>query len=58
LIGLQRIYQDPNAKPKSEGQASALQLVHNLLPNVLLVIVLLTSSSKSTLFFLVAAMAN
>jgi superfamily II DNA helicase RecQ len=56
LIGLQRIYQDPNARPKSEGQASALQLVHNLSPNVPLVIVLPTSSGMSALFFSVAAM--
>ncbi|KAK6591434.1 hypothetical protein H4I95_12202, partial [Botrytis cinerea] len=26
LVGLQRIYHDPQAKPRSEGQASALQL--------------------------------
>jgi superfamily II DNA helicase RecQ len=56
LIGLQRIYQDPNARPKSEGQASALQLVHNPSPNVPLVIVLPTSSGKLALFFSVAAM--
>jgi superfamily II DNA helicase RecQ len=41
-----------------EGQASALQLVHNPSPNVPLVIVLPTSSGKSALFFLVAAMTN
>jgi hypothetical protein len=55
LVGLQRIYQDPNARPRLEGQASALQLVHNPSPNVPLVIVLPTSSGKSALFFLVAA---
>lgn len=58
LVGLQRIYQDPNAKPRSEGQASALQLVHNPSPKVPLVIVLPTSSGKSALFFSVAAMTN
>jgi hypothetical protein len=58
LIGLQRIYQDPNAKPRSEGQASALQLVHNPSPKVPLVIVLPTSSGKSALFFSVAAMST
>ena len=56
LVRLQRIYQNPNAKPRSEGQASALQLVHNLSATVLLVVVLPTSSSKSVLFFSVAAM--
>ena len=55
LVGLQRIYQDPNAKPRLEGQASALQLVHNPSPKVPLVIVLPTSSGKSALFFLVVA---
>ena len=58
MIRLQRIYKDSNAKPKSEGQASALQLVHHPSPNILLVIVLPTSSGKSALFFLVAAMTN
>ena len=58
LIGLQRIYRNPNAKPRSEGQAVALQLVHNPSPNVPLVIVLPTSSGKSALFFLVAAITS
>jgi hypothetical protein len=57
LVRLQRIYQDPNAKPWLEGQAFILQLVHNLLAIVLLVIVLPTSSSKLALFFSVAAIA-
>ena len=35
-----------------------MQLVHNLLPNVPLVIILPTSSGKSALFFSVAAMTN
>jgi superfamily II DNA helicase RecQ len=56
LVGLQRIYQDPNARPRSEGQASALQLVHNPSPTVPLIVVLPTSSGKSALFFSVAAM--
>ena len=56
LLGLQRIY-GANAKPQSEGQASALQLVHKPSPKIPLVIVLPTSSGKSALFFSVAAMA-
>jgi len=56
LVRLQHIYQDLNAKPWSEGQAFALQLVYNLSLIVLLVVVLLTSSSKLALFFSVAAM--
>ena len=58
LVGLQCIYKDPNAKPRSEGQASALELVHNPSPNVPLIIVLPTSSGKSALFFSVAAIAQ
>jgi superfamily II DNA helicase RecQ len=58
LAGLQRIYYDLNAKPRSEGQAAVLQLVYNLSPNVLLIIVLPTSSSKLVLFFSVAAMTS
>jgi superfamily II DNA helicase RecQ len=58
LVGLQRIYQDPNAKPRSEGQASALQLVHNPSASTPLIIVLPTSSGKSALFFSVAAMSS
>jgi hypothetical protein len=54
---LQRIYKDPNAKPQSEGQAFALQLVHKLSATVPLVMVLPTSSSKLVLFFSVAAIA-
>jgi len=57
MIGLQRIYQDANAKPRSEGQASALQLVHNPSSRPL-IIVLPTSSGKSALFFSVAAMTQ
>ncbi|KAK6591771.1 hypothetical protein H4I95_12059, partial [Botrytis cinerea] len=58
LVGLQRIYHDPQAKPRSEGQASALQLVHHPSTTQPLVIVLPTSSGKSALFFSVAAMTE
>jgi superfamily II DNA helicase RecQ len=58
LVGLQRIYHDPQAKPRSEGQASALQLVHHPSKTQPLVIVLPTSSGKSALFFSVAAMTQ
>jgi superfamily II DNA helicase RecQ len=58
LIGLQRIYHDAQAKPRSEGQASALQLVHYASAQRPLVIVLPTSSGKSALFFSVAAMTH
>ncbi|OAF54167.1 hypothetical protein VC83_09522 [Pseudogymnoascus destructans] len=54
LDGLRRIY-GPQAQPRSEGQAAALQLVHQ--PPVTSIIVLPTSSGKSVLFFSVAAMA-
>jgi superfamily II DNA helicase RecQ len=53
LIGLQRIY-GPTAQPRSEGQAAALELVHD--PPKTCIIVLPTSSGKSVLFFSVAAM--
>ncbi|TGO31480.1 hypothetical protein BHYA_0676g00010 [Botrytis hyacinthi] len=46
------------AKPQSEGQASALQLVHYPSTTQPLVIVLPISSSKSALFFSVAAMTQ
>lgn len=58
LVGLQRIYNDIQAKPRSEGQASALQLVHHPSPIKPLVIVLPTSSGKSVLIFSVAAMTK
>jgi superfamily II DNA helicase RecQ len=58
LVGLQRIYKDPNAKPSSEGQAAALQLVHNASAKVPQIVVLPTSSGKSALFFSLAAMAE
>ena len=56
LVGLQRIYHDRHARPRSEGQAAALELVHHPSPTQPLVIVLVTSSGKSALFFSVAAM--
>jgi superfamily II DNA helicase RecQ len=58
LVGLQQIYHDSQAKPRSEGQASALQLVHHPSKTQPLVIVLPTSSGKSALFFSVAAMTQ
>ncbi|OBT44377.1 hypothetical protein VE00_07063 [Pseudogymnoascus sp. WSF 3629] len=58
LIGLQRIYHDSHAKPRSEGQAAALELMHHPSPTRPLVIVLPTSSGKSALFFSVAAMTR
>lgn len=57
-IGLQRIYHNVHAKPWTEGQASALLLVHHPSARRPLVIVLPTSSGKSALFFSVAAMAH
>jgi superfamily II DNA helicase RecQ len=53
LDGLRYIY-GPTAQPRSEGQAAALELVHN--PPKTSIIVLPTSSGKSVLFFSVAAM--
>jgi hypothetical protein len=52
-IGLQRIY-GASGKAQSEGQASALALVHD--PPRTSIIVLPTSSGKSVLFFSAAAM--
>lgn len=54
LDGLRQMY-GPQAQPRSEGQAAALQLVHE--PPATSIIVLPTSSGKSVLFFSVAAMA-
>lgn len=57
MKGLQAIY-GPDAKPKSEGQASALELVHQVHRFTdTLIVVLPTSSGKSVLFFSVAATA-
>jgi len=58
LVGLQRIFNNIHAKPQSEGQASALQLVHYASKKRPLVVVLPTSSGKSALFFSVAAMTD
>ena len=58
LVGLQRIYHDRHARPRTEGQAAALELVHHPSPTQPLVIVLPTSSGKSALFFSVAAMTR
>jgi len=57
MEGLRRIY-GPDAKPQSEGQAAALELVHRrMAKTATTIIVLPTSSGKSVLFFSVAAMA-
>jgi hypothetical protein len=53
MAGLKRI---GFTKPQSEGQAAALELVHQ--PPATSIIVLPTSSGKSALFFSVAAMAE
>lgn len=55
MVGLQRIY-GPGARPRSEGQAAALELVHQ--PPKTSIIVLPTSSGKSVLFFSIAAMMD
>jgi superfamily II DNA helicase RecQ len=55
--GLQRIL-GPNARPQSEGQAHALELVHTATPQTPQIIVLGTGSGKSLLFFSVAAMVS
>ena len=55
--GLCRIY-GPDAKPQSEGQAAALELVHRPGKKTApLIIILPTGSGKTVLFFSVAAMA-
>jgi superfamily II DNA helicase RecQ len=56
LEGLRRIY-GPTAQPQSEGQATALELVHQLAQKTSTsIIVLPTSSGKTVLFFSLAAM--
>jgi hypothetical protein len=55
IIGLRKIF-GPAAKPRSEGQAAALELVHQPPPTS--IIVLPTSSGKSALFFSIAAIAE
>jgi superfamily II DNA helicase RecQ len=55
--GLQKIL-GPNAQPRSEGQAQALELVHTARVTQPQIIVLGTGSGKSLLFFSVAAMVS
>jgi superfamily II DNA helicase RecQ len=57
LQGLQKVL-GPEAQPRSEGQAHALELVHLATPQKPLIIVLGTGSGKSLLFFSVAAMVS
>jgi hypothetical protein len=57
MQGLQKIL-GPDAKPRSKGQAHALELVHSATPQELQIIVLGTSSGKSLLFFSVVAMTS
>lgn len=57
LQGLQKIL-GPGARPRSEGQAHALELVHTATATQPQIIVLGTGSGKSLLFFSVAAMAT
>ena len=54
--GLEKIY-GVDAKPQSEGQATALELVHRAAaPDATTIIVLPTGSGKTALFFSVAAL--
>ena len=55
MTALKKLF-GPKGRPQSEGQASALQLVHQ--PPRTSIIVLPTSSGKSVLFFSVAAMTE
>jgi superfamily II DNA helicase RecQ len=57
MQGLQKIL-GPDAWPRSDGQAHALELVHAATPHKPQIIVLGTGSGKSLLFFSVAAMAS
>ena len=57
LQGLQKLL-GPDARPRSEGQAHALELVHSATATQPQIIVLGTGSGKSLLFFSVAAMAS
>jgi len=57
MQGLQKIL-GPEAKPRSEGQAHALELVHSLTLQEPQIIVLGTGSGKSLLFFSVAALVS
>jgi len=57
MQGLHQIL-GPDAKPRSEGQAHALELVHSATPAQPQIIVLGTGSGKSLLFFSVAALVS
>jgi superfamily II DNA helicase RecQ len=57
MQGLQKIL-GPDARPRSEGQAHALELVHSASPQEPQIIVLGTGSGKSLLFFSVAAIVS
>ena len=57
IQGLQKIL-GPDAQPKSEGQAHALELVHTATATRPQIIILGTSSGKSLLFFSIAAMVS
>jgi len=57
ILGLQRIL-GPDAQPRSQGQAQALELVHTATATQPQIIVLGTGSGKSLLFFSVAAMVS
>ena len=57
IQGLQKVL-GPNARPKSQGQAEALELVYTATAIHPQIIVLSTGSGKSLLFFSVAAMVT
>jgi hypothetical protein len=57
LQGLRQLL-GPDAQPRSDGQAHALELVHTATATQPQIIVLGTGSGKSLLFFSVAAMAS
>ena len=57
IQGLQKVL-GPNARPKSQGQAEALELAHTATATHPQIIVLGTGSGKSLLFFSVAAMVT
>jgi hypothetical protein len=57
MQGLQKIL-GPDARPRSEGQAQALELVHTATATWPQIIVLGTGSGKSLLFFSIAAMVS
>ena len=57
IQGLRKVL-GPDAQPRSQGQAEALELVHSATLHQPQIIVLGTGSGKSLLFFSVAAMAS